>query len=113
MATSPGSLSSATYVHVDIAEVRTQEGKFHLFVAIDRTRRFAFALLHQAANVRTAAGFLETFVAAIPYRIHTVLTDNGIQFGDAIQHRSGPTVRHRVHVFDRVCLANGVGRGGL
>lgn len=96
------------YVHVDIAEVRTQEGKLYLFVAIDRTCKFAFAQLHQAANVKTAAGFLEALVAAIPYQIHTVLTDNGIQFGDAIQHRSGPTARYRVHMFDRVCLLNGI-----
>jgi transposase InsO family protein len=34
---------------------------------------------------------------------HTVLTDNGIQFGDSIQHRSGPTARYRLHMFDRVC----------
>src|SRR6478735_1193416 len=28
----------------------------------------------------------------------------GIQFGDAIQHRSGPTARYRLHRFDRACL---------
>ena len=28
------------YFHVDIAEVRTTEGKLHLFVAIDRTSKF-------------------------------------------------------------------------
>ena len=69
------------YFHIDIAEVRTEEGKLHLFVAIDRTSKFAFAQLHQAANVKTAAGFLQALVQAVPYRIHTVLTDNGIQFG--------------------------------
>jgi hypothetical protein len=31
------------YFHIDIAEVRTEEGKLHLFVAIDRTSKFAFA----------------------------------------------------------------------
>ncbi len=46
------------YFHVDIAEVGTEQGKLHLFVAIDRTTKFAFAQLHQAANVRTASGFL-------------------------------------------------------
>lgn len=96
------------FFHIDIAEIRTQEGKLHLFVAIDRTSKFAFAQLHQAANVKTAAGFLQALVQAVPYRIHTVLTDNGIQFGDAIQHRSGPTARYRVHMFDRVCLENGI-----
>ena len=96
------------YFHVDIAEVRTGEGKLYLFVAIDRTSKFAFAQLHHAANVKTAAGFLQALVQMVPYRIHTVLTDNGIQFGDAIQHRAGPTARYRVHMFDRVCLENGI-----
>ena len=30
------------YFHIDIAEVRTAEGKLYLFVAIDRTSKFAF-----------------------------------------------------------------------
>ncbi len=29
------------YFHIDIAEVRTEEGKLYLFVAIDRTSKFA------------------------------------------------------------------------
>ena len=37
-----------------------------------------------------------------------MLTDNGIQFGDAIEHRSAPTARYRVHMFDRVCLEHGI-----
>src|ERR1700747_351905 len=42
------------YFHIDIAEVRTEEGKLHLFVAIDRTSKFAFAQLHEKANRHTA-----------------------------------------------------------
>ena len=42
------------YLHIDIAEVRTGEGKLYLFVAIDRTSKFAFAQLHPTANVKTA-----------------------------------------------------------
>src|ERR687893_269272 len=34
------------YFHIDIAEVRTEEGKLHLFVAVDRTSKLAFAQLH-------------------------------------------------------------------
>jgi hypothetical protein len=43
------------YFHVDIAEVRTEEGKLYLFVAIDRTSKFAFVELHEkaATNRRT------------------------------------------------------------
>lgn len=33
------------YFHVDIAEVQTAKGKLYLFVAIDRTSKFAFAEL--------------------------------------------------------------------
>ena len=33
------------FFHIDIAEVRTQEGKLYLFVAIDRTSKIAFAKL--------------------------------------------------------------------
>src|SRR5215813_12648581 len=35
------------YFHIDIAEVRTEEGKLHLFVAVDRTSKYAFARLMQ------------------------------------------------------------------
>ena len=38
------------YFHIDIAEVRTAEGKLHLFVAIDRTTKFAFVQLHEKAT---------------------------------------------------------------
>jgi hypothetical protein len=30
--------------------------------------------------MHAAAAFLEALVGAVPYRVHTVLTDNGIQF---------------------------------
>ena len=68
------------FFHIDIAEVRTAEGKLHLFVAIDRTSKFAFVELHEKAPTRVAADFLRRLIQAVPYRIHTVLTDNGIQF---------------------------------
>jgi hypothetical protein len=70
------------YFHLDIAQVRTEEGKLYLFVAIDRTSKFAYAELHVKANRRTATDFLKALIKAVPYKIHTVLTDNGIQFTD-------------------------------
>ena len=86
------------YFHIDIAEVRTAEGKLYLFVAIDRTSKFAYAELHEKAGKTVAAQFLRNLVAAVPYAIHTVLTDNGIQFTNRKQDR------HTFeHIFDRVC----------
>ena len=68
------------YFHIDIAEVRTAEGKLYLLVAIDRTSKFAFVELHETVARRTAADFLRRLIAAVPYKVHTVLTDNGTHF---------------------------------
>ena len=71
------------FFHIDLAEVRTAEGKLYLFVAIDRTSKFVVVELVEKADVRAATAFLEALVEAVPYRIHTVLTDNGIQFAES------------------------------
>jgi hypothetical protein len=59
------------YLHIDLTEVRTEEGKLYLFVAVDRTSKFAFTQLVERANVVTASAFLDALVEAIPYRLHT------------------------------------------
>ena len=51
-----------------------------MFVAIDRTSKFAFVELHEKATTAISAGFLRNLLKAVPYKVHTVLTDNGIQF---------------------------------
>jgi transposase InsO family protein len=96
------------FFHVDIAEVRTKEGKLHLFVGIDRTSKFAFVQLHEQADRPTAVAFLEALIAATPYRLHTILTDNGIQFADLPRNRDGWTARYRVHRFDQICRKHGI-----
>ena len=85
------------YFHLDLAEVRTAEGKRYLFVAIDRTSKFVFTEFVSEPDVQAAAAFLEALTAAVPYRIHTVLTDNGIQFADLPKNRNGATARWRGH----------------
>ena len=96
------------YFHIDIAEVRTEEGKLYLFVAIDRTSKFAYAELHEKANRWIATDFLKALIKAVPYKIHTVLTDNGIQFTDLPKNRLGPTARWRAHMFDMLCDTNSI-----
>ena len=91
------------YFHIDIAEVRTEEGQLSLFVAIDRACKFADAELHQEANTMLAAQFLRHLIAAVPYKIHTVLTDNGIQFTNRQRDRYA---FH--HIFDVVCREHGI-----
>ena len=40
------------FFHLDIAEIRTAEGKLYLFVAIDRTSKFVFVQLVEHADMR-------------------------------------------------------------
>ena len=96
------------FFHVDIAEVQTAEGKLYLFVAIDRTSKFAFVRLVDKANRVTASAFLTALIKAVPYRIHTVLTDNGIQFRLPPRYANGPTARFVTHMFEMRCQENGI-----
>jgi transposase InsO family protein len=100
------------YFHIDIAEVRTAEGKLYLFVAIDRTSKFAFVELHAKATTQVAAHFLRAVVQAVPYKVHTVLTDNGIHFTDPSGGSWNPREiremiergeRFRAHAFEYAC----------
>lgn len=96
------------YFHIDLAEVQTAEGKLHIYVAIDRTSKFAFVQLVEKANRRTASAFLQALVAAVPYKIHTVLADNGIQFTLPPRYRNGPTASFVTHMFGMRCQENGI-----
>ena len=86
------------YFHIDIAEVRTAEGKLYLYVAIDRTSKFAYAELHESQTKMIAADFLRNLIKAVPYKIHKILTDNGIQFTNHDHHKNA-----FIHIFERVC----------
>lgn len=105
------------YFHIDIAEVRTEEGKLYMLVAIDRTSKFAFVELHEKATRRIAGDFLRHLIAAVPYKVHTVLTDNGTHFTDPKRNglRAAELVAaidagefFRAHSFELACAQNGV-----
>jgi transposase InsO family protein len=91
------------YFRIDLAEVSTEQGKLRLFVAVDRTSKFAFVRLVESAGRMEAARFPRDLVEAVPYRPHTVLTDNGVRFTAREQD-----VWDRRHIFDRVCGEHGI-----
>lgn len=64
------------YFHIDIAEVRTEEGNLYLFGAIDRTSQFAYAELPEKYGKMDATQFLRNLIATVPDKIHTIRTDN-------------------------------------
>lgn len=91
------------YLHIDITETRTAEGKAYLFVAIDRTTKFVHAELFEQMTRKTAIDFLQGTLKALPYHVHTILTDNGIQFAKKVG-----TETYREHPFDVLCNQHGI-----
>ena len=101
--------------HLDIAGVRTAEGRLYLLVAIDRTSKFAFVEMHPRLTFRLVGDFLRHLIAAVPYRVHTVLTDHGIHFTTPGNVASAaPLIREamdrgeifRAHSFELACAQN-------
>src|SRR5215218_4122858 len=105
------------FFHIDIAEVRTEQGRLYLLVAIDRTSKFAFVELHERVTRRVAGNFLRALIAAVPYRVHTVLTDHGTHFTEPNGNTWTPAEikamlarqqRFRAHAFELACAPNDV-----
>ncbi|KAF0220434.1 MAG: integrase catalytic [Rhodospirillaceae bacterium] len=90
------------YVHIDSCEFRHAEGRLVMFLAIDRVSKFTYVEFCNKAGKMNGAAFLRNVVQAFPYKIHTVLTDNGMAFADLPKYRSGSTECFN-HIFDRVC----------
>jgi len=59
--------------------------------------------LHPEATAVRAADFWQRVIAAVPYTITKVLTDNGVQFTQ-LPHRRRPAP----HLFAAVCQQNGI-----
>ena len=57
---------SMGYLHVDFAEVHTEEDRVYLFGALDRTSKLAFAELQPRAPKMLAVDFLRRGLATIP-----------------------------------------------
>jgi hypothetical protein len=72
----------------NLGAIQTAEGKLYLFVGIDRTAKFAVAQLIATADRKTAWEFLQYMLEAVPCQVHTILTDNGIQFAEQPWNRN-------------------------
>jgi hypothetical protein len=89
------------YIHIDIAEIHTQEGRIYMIVAIDRISKFTYVEVHSQTSKTLVAQFLQNLIQMLPYKIHTILTDNGSQFTNRKQDLYAFT-----HILDRICDEN-------
>ncbi len=81
--------------------------KLYLFVGIDRVCKYVYVELHQRMTQEVARDFLENFITDCPFKIHTILTDNGAQFTYALlaEHLRP---KGKTHMFDQTCARHGI-----
>ena len=94
------------YIHIDITEFTLQAQKYYIFVGICRISKFAFVHVYERQTAENACDFLQKLQNACPFKIHTILTDNGTQFT-----YTSPIIIKRAkkrHPFDRLCSQMGI-----
>ncbi len=76
----------------------------YLFAAIDRATRWVYVEILPEKSAACAQGFLAHLLAAAPFKITKILTDNGKEFTDRFcaTGERDPTGKH---AFDRRCAA--------
>jgi transposase len=95
------------YVHVDVTHVRLlNKGKYYIFVGIERVSKYVYVEIHDNMRIKTACEFLQNLIGDCPFKIHRLLTDNGISFTYRLMKRK--RAPKRKHSFDKVCAENGI-----
>jgi len=94
------------YIHIDVKYLtKLSDKRSYVYVAIDRATRYVYAEVLFDLETATSAGFLQRFLKHFPYKVHTILTDNGFEFTDRCSGgvKNEPTGNH---AFDIVCKQN-------
>jgi len=60
--------------------------KSYIFIGIERNGKFAFAKVYQNKTIETSAEFLTEYIEKMPFKIHTILTDNGMEYTFNLYH---------------------------
>lgn len=95
------------FLHIDITDFWLNKKRYSLFVAIDRVSKLCIAELYENKTKESSLSFLQTVFNFFPYKIHRILTDNGLQF----TYRCLPKAKRpkgRRHPFTQKCLDQGI-----
>jgi transposase InsO family protein len=100
------------YLHIDIfylpkIEVDGKKKRHYCFLAIDRATRTIFLKVYDQKNRYCAADFLISAVNFYPFYIHTILTDNGVEFSLKRAKYWGGKIETE-SLFDVVCNMVGI-----
>jgi len=98
------------FIHVDVKylpQLQDQSSRSYLFVAIDRATRWVYLEIRSNKSAKSARGFLKNLINKAPFKIKTVLTDNGKEFTDRFCNDNHGTPSGN-HIFDQLCKASGI-----
>ncbi|QNM96746.1 IS481 family transposase [Chitinimonas koreensis] len=97
------------YVHLDVKylpQMPDETERRYLFVAIDRATRWGFVQIRPHKTAMAARGFLAALSKAAPFKLRTLLTDNGGEFTDRLFNKQKQASGE--HEFDRLCQSLGI-----
>jgi len=91
-------------VHVDLKYLPALEDRAEFgFAAVDDFTREAVVWIAATRTTRTATQFLERVLAALPYPVEAVMTDNDLAFTMRFAY-----YRHRLTRFEQACRSLGI-----
>ena len=97
-------------MHIDIKhlpQMPDEEQKRYLYVAIDRATRWVYLEVRSSQSSKDAQAFMKRVEEKAPFKIQTVLTDNGKSFTGRFT-RAGERKPSGYHPFDQACQTHGI-----
>lgn len=95
------------YIHIDVKylpQMADEKARRYVFVAIDRATRWVFIAIKSHKTAAAARSFLNAVAKAAPFKIQTLLTDNGKEFTDRLFGKRAKDASGE-HEFDALCDA--------
>lgn len=100
------------FIHLDLKYLTALRRKrAYVFVAIDRASRYVYVEIHHNRTAATAQAFLGRFLEQFPYKVHTILTDNGSEWTDRFsddKKGKAPGKPSGHHPIDALCAAHAI-----
>lgn len=97
------------FLHIDSFYLpRVDTLRRYCYVAIDRATRLVFVRVYDRKTQEVAVDFLRRCLSFYPFKISTILTDNGSEFTNApYRNRRGGGAKHP-HLFGELCTTAGI-----
>lgn len=89
------------HIHMDVKYLTKLDTKrSYLYVAIDRLTRYVYTEVLYDLEPKTAAAFVERFIAHFPHKVIKIVTDNGFEWTDRCAGgiKEAPSGKHPVDV---------------